>query len=58
MGAGIQFRFEDLMSVDMRGGLNLTFSDQVNPEQNGSNDSYLNLLVGFRVHTGKATRSP
>jgi outer membrane protein OmpA-like peptidoglycan-associated protein len=52
IGIGIQYRVDDLTSVDVRGGFNMTFSDQVNPVNNGSNDSYVNLLAGLRINTG------
>jgi outer membrane protein OmpA-like peptidoglycan-associated protein len=56
LGAGVQYRLDEFFSLDARGGLNLTFSDKVNPVNDGSNDSYLNLLMGLRVSMGSGKK--
>lgn len=52
LGVGLQHRLEEYFSLDVRGGFNMTFSEDVNPVDDGSSDSYLNLLVGLRVSKG------
>jgi len=52
LGAGVQYRLDEFLSLDVRGGYTLAFSDAINPVDDGSNDGYLNLLVGLRVGMG------
>jgi outer membrane protein OmpA-like peptidoglycan-associated protein len=55
-GAGVQYRLDEYFSVDVRGAYNLSLSDRVNPVNDGSGDSYLNVLAGLRVSMGSGKK--
>ncbi|MFZ5433722.1 MAG: OmpA family protein [Calditrichota bacterium] len=55
-GAGVQYIVADHLSIDIRGGDNLAFSDDINPVQDDGNDSYFTINAGFRVHMGTGNK--
>jgi outer membrane protein OmpA-like peptidoglycan-associated protein len=57
-GVGLQYRISDFVSWDISVGGGFTFSDDINPEQDDSPDSYAGFMVGFRFSSkaGKTDR--
>ncbi len=47
-GIGFQYYLSEALSVDVAGGGNYTFSDELNPVIAEQNDSYLTLTAGLR----------
>jgi outer membrane protein OmpA-like peptidoglycan-associated protein/opacity protein-like surface antigen len=51
-GAGFQVRVIDHLSVDLNGGMNYTFSDNLDARKLNQNDSYLTAMLGIRFSFG------
>jgi len=49
VGAGIQYRISKDFSFDLRGQYSYVLSEEVNPVDDGTNDSYLSVLLGIRA---------
>jgi outer membrane protein OmpA-like peptidoglycan-associated protein len=56
LGLGVQYHIDEFLSFDLHGGYNMALSDEVNPVDDGSNDAYMNVLAGFRVHRGNPNK--
>jgi outer membrane protein OmpA-like peptidoglycan-associated protein len=48
-GAGIEFILTDMVSFEITGGSNYTFTDYINPIKVAKVDSYAGLMAGIRV---------
>lgn len=55
-GLGVQYHIDEFLSFDLHGGYNMIMSDEVNPINDGSNDAYMNVLAGLRVHRGNPNK--
>jgi outer membrane protein OmpA-like peptidoglycan-associated protein len=58
-GAGVQYRVDKYISVDLNGGYNLAFTDNLNPAKTDkTNQSYLTAMLGMRVGGGPRETDP
>lgn len=56
LGLGIQYHLDEYLSLDLHGGYNMIMSDDVNPVYDDTDDSYMNVLAGLRIHGGNPNK--
>ncbi len=56
LGLGIQYHLDEYLSLDVHGGYNMIMSDDVNPVYDDTDDSYMNILAGLRIHRGNPNK--
>jgi outer membrane protein OmpA-like peptidoglycan-associated protein len=56
LGLGVQYHLDEYLSLDVHGGYNMIFSDDVNPVYDDTDDSYVSLLAGLRIHAGNPNK--
>lgn len=53
LGVGVNFWISQSMAIDVNGGWNYTFSDEINTLQDDDNDTYLCALIGLKFAPGR-----
>ncbi|TKJ40634.1 hypothetical protein CEE37_06630 [candidate division LCP-89 bacterium B3_LCP] len=56
LGVGAQYWFSQNMAIDVNGGWNYTFTDDIYPYDDNSNDTYLCGLAGIKYAPGRGPR--
>lgn len=56
LGVGIQYHLDEYLSFDLHGGYNMIMSDDVNPVYDDTDDAYMNILAGLRIHRGNPNK--
>ncbi|RPH94578.1 OmpA family protein [candidate division KSB1 bacterium] len=59
VGVGVQYRIDEYLSFDLRGGYNQSFSEDLNPsieDESSHKDSYITALAGFRISGGSGKK--
>ncbi|MCB9367216.1 MAG: OmpA family protein [Calditrichaeota bacterium] len=56
LGVGIQYHLDEYLSLDLHGGYNMIMSDDINPVYDDTDDAYMNVLLGLRVHNGNPNK--
>lgn len=56
LGLGIQYHLDEYLSFDLHGGYSMIMSDDINPVYDDTDDAYMSILAGLRVHRGNPNK--
>ncbi len=56
LGVGLQYRLDEQWSLDLHGGYNLSFSEEIDPLKVDGSDNWTSALIGLRFSAGSGDR--